>query len=90
MDTSVDREACPLNLAPTTSTMITMVLGDALAVSLKLGEYISDAFPEVEVIYTRDSEFFLGLNERNFLGEGKKLRFEAEFSWKDLSDSRFR
>ena len=34
LDTSVDREACPLNLAPTTSTMITMVLGDALAVSL--------------------------------------------------------
>ena len=34
MDTSVDREACPLNLAPTTSSMITMVLGDALAVSL--------------------------------------------------------
>ena len=29
LDTSVDREACPLNLAPTTSTMITMVLGDA-------------------------------------------------------------
>ena len=34
LDISVDREACPLNLAPTTSTMITMVLGDALAVSL--------------------------------------------------------
>ena len=34
LDTSVDREACPLNLAPTTSTMITMVLGDALAVGL--------------------------------------------------------
>ena len=34
LDTSVDREACPLNLAPTTSSMITMVLGDALAVSL--------------------------------------------------------
>jgi len=34
LDMSVDREACPLNLAPTTSTMITMVLGDALAVSL--------------------------------------------------------
>ena len=34
LDTSVDREAFPLNLAPTTSTMITMVLGDALAVSL--------------------------------------------------------
>ena len=36
----------------------------ALAVSLKLGKYISDAFPEVEVIYTRDSDFFLELNER--------------------------
>ena len=34
LDTSVDREACPLNLAPTTSSMITMVLGDALAISL--------------------------------------------------------
>ena len=34
LDMSVDREACPLNLAPTTSTMITMVLGDALTVSL--------------------------------------------------------
>tara|TARA_E500000331_G_scaffold351461_1_gene398167 strand:- start:470 stop:1630 length:1161 start_codon:yes stop_codon:yes gene_type:complete len=36
----------------------------ALAVSLKLGKYISNAFPEVEVIYTRDSDFFLELNER--------------------------
>ena len=36
----------------------------ALAVSLKLGKYISDAFAEVEVIYTRDSDFFLELNER--------------------------
>jgi len=36
----------------------------ALTVSLKLGKYISDAFPEVEVIYTRDSDFFLELNER--------------------------
>ena len=34
LDMSVDREACPLNLAPTTSSMITMVLGDALAVGL--------------------------------------------------------
>lgn len=31
---SIDKEACPLNLAPTTSTTATLVLGDALAVSL--------------------------------------------------------
>lgn len=30
----VIREACPLNLAPTTSTTVTLVLGDALAIAL--------------------------------------------------------
>lgn len=34
LDCSVEREACPLNLAPTTSTLCTMAMGDALAVSL--------------------------------------------------------
>lgn len=34
LDISVDREACPLNLAPTTSSLNTLVLGDALAVAL--------------------------------------------------------
>jgi arabinose-5-phosphate isomerase len=34
LDISVDREACPLNLAPTTSTLNTLVLGDALSVAL--------------------------------------------------------
>lgn len=31
---SVEREACPLNLAPTSSTTATLVMGDALAVAL--------------------------------------------------------
>ena len=34
LDTSVTKEACPLNLAPTSSTTVTLVLGDALAISL--------------------------------------------------------
>lgn len=34
LDISVEKEACPLNLAPTTSTTVTLALGDALAVSL--------------------------------------------------------
>lgn len=33
-DTGVEREVCPNNLAPTTSTLVTMGLGDALAVAL--------------------------------------------------------
>jgi len=34
LDTSVDKEACPLNLAPTTSTTAALAMGDALAVAL--------------------------------------------------------
>lgn len=34
LDISVESEACPLNLAPTSSTTVTLALGDALAVAL--------------------------------------------------------
>jgi arabinose-5-phosphate isomerase len=34
LDISVSSEACPLNLAPTTSTTVTLVMGDALAIAL--------------------------------------------------------
>ena len=34
LDAAVDKEACPLNLAPTASTTATLALGDALAVTL--------------------------------------------------------
>ena len=34
LDTSVDREVCPFNLAPTTSTTAQMAMGDALAITV--------------------------------------------------------
>ena len=34
LDASVDKEACPLNLAPTTSTTVALAMGDALAMTL--------------------------------------------------------
>ncbi|HEX9630460.1 MAG TPA: KpsF/GutQ family sugar-phosphate isomerase [Pyrinomonadaceae bacterium] len=34
IDASVDAEACPLNLAPTTSTSVALAIGDALALTL--------------------------------------------------------
>ncbi len=34
VDAAVDQEACPLNLAPTTSTTVALALGDALAMTL--------------------------------------------------------
>lgn len=36
----------------------------ALNVSLKAGEYIKEAFPNVKVLYTRDSDEFIPLHER--------------------------
>lgn len=35
LDASVEREACPLNLAPTTSVVVALALGDALAMTLQ-------------------------------------------------------
>jgi len=34
LDASVDKEACPLNLAPTTSTTVALAIGDALAMTV--------------------------------------------------------
>ena len=34
LDVKVDSEACPLGLAPTTSTTASLVMGDALAIAL--------------------------------------------------------
>lgn len=45
LNTSVDKEACPNNLAPTTSTTAQMVMGDALAVCLmELNEFTGKDF----------------------------------------------
>jgi arabinose-5-phosphate isomerase len=45
LDTTVDVEACPNNLAPTTSTVAQMAMGDALAVALiKCRDFNSDDF----------------------------------------------
>ncbi len=42
-----------------------------LSVALKLGKYIQQAFPEVEVIYTRKEDVFIGLDERSRLANEK-------------------
>jgi len=45
LNTTVDKEACPNNLAPTTSTTAQMVMGDALAVCLmELNEFTGRDF----------------------------------------------
>lgn len=45
LNTTVDQEACPINLAPTSSTTAQMVMGDALAVCLmEIKEFSSKDF----------------------------------------------
>ncbi len=47
LDISVDEEACPNDLAPTSSTTATLVMGDALAVTLlQLKEFTAEDFAE--------------------------------------------
>jgi arabinose-5-phosphate isomerase len=42
LDASVDQEACPLNLAPTTSTTVALAIGDALAMALMSGRGLTE------------------------------------------------
>src|SRR6185295_14472313 len=45
LNIGVTKEACPLGLAPTTSTTVTLALGDALALALlKLRGFTADDF----------------------------------------------
>lgn len=45
LHTPIEEEACPLNMAPTCSTTVALVVGDALAVALmKLRDFRSDDF----------------------------------------------
>ena len=43
LDITVEREVCPNNLAPTTSALVTLALGDALAVSLITARHFQPA-----------------------------------------------
>lgn len=45
LDVSVDREVCPNNLAPTSSSLATLAMGDALAVSLmRMRGFVAEDF----------------------------------------------
>lgn len=48
VDVSVDREVCPNNLAPTSSTLATLAIGDTLAVSLmRLRGFVEEDFAQL-------------------------------------------
>ena len=64
LNTTVDQEACPINLAPTSSTTAQMVMGDALAVCLmELKEFNSNDFAKYHPGGTLGKQLYLRVAE---------------------------
>jgi arabinose-5-phosphate isomerase len=64
LNTTVDQEACPINLAPTSSTTAQMVMGDALAICLmELKEFNSSDFAKYHPGGTLGKKLYLRVAE---------------------------
>lgn len=64
LNTTVDQEACPINLAPTSSTTAQMVMGDALAVCLmELKEFNSSDFAKYHPGGTLGKKLYLKVED---------------------------
>ena len=64
LDISVKKEACPLNVAPTASTTVTMALGDALAVVLlKMRGFNKEDFARLHPGGSLGKKLFLKVDE---------------------------
>jgi arabinose-5-phosphate isomerase len=81
LNTTVPQEACPNNLAPTTSTTAQMVMGDALAVCLmEMKGFTSEDFAKFhpggtlgKKLYLRVSDLY-PQNEKPFVKAGSSLK----------------
>jgi arabinose-5-phosphate isomerase len=64
LNTTVEQEACPINLAPTSSTTAQMVMGDALAVCLmEIKEFNSNDFAKYHPGGTLGKKLYLRVQE---------------------------
>ena len=105
LETSVDKEICPLNLAPTASTAVSMAIGDAMAIAWMQMSGVSEkdfAFNhpsgqlgkrltlEVQDIM-QPIENFKGLNEKTSLKEiiSEITKGRAGFAWVKDSNKLF-
>lgn len=74
MNTTVEQEACPNNLAPTTSTTAQLVMGDALAVTLmELKGFGSDDFARFHPGGTLGKKLYLRVADLYVINEKPKV-----------------
>lgn len=81
LNTTVEKEACPNNLAPTTSTTAQMVMGDALAVCLmEIKGFNKEDFAKFhpggalgKKLYLRVADLIIH-NEKPVVGEGASIK----------------
>ncbi|HWC52205.1 MAG TPA: KpsF/GutQ family sugar-phosphate isomerase [Chitinophagaceae bacterium] len=74
LNTTVEQEACPNNLAPTTSTTAQLVMGDALAVSLmELKGFGSDDFARFHPGGTLGKKLYLRVADLYVINEKPKV-----------------
>lgn len=74
LNTSVEQEACPNNLAPTTSTTAQLVMGDALAVTLmEIKGFKSDDFARIHPGGTLGKKLYLKVADLFLINEKPKV-----------------
>lgn len=83
INTTVEKEACPNNLAPTTSTTAQLVMGDALAVCLlNARKFSSDDFARYHPGGALGKQLYLTL--KDFIFTNPKPQVKAEDEIKDV------
>jgi len=83
LNTYVEKEACPNNLAPTTSTTAQLVMGDALAISLlQLKGFSSEDFAKYHPGGALGKRLYLRVED--IVGNNLKPQIEADASVKEV------
>jgi arabinose-5-phosphate isomerase len=81
LDTTVDAEACPNNLAPTTSTAAQMAMGDALAVALiKCRDFRSEDFAKYHPGGALGKKLYLTLADIASVNEKPTVKADASLT----------
>ncbi len=87
IDTFVEREACPLGLAPTASSTLMLALGDALAVSLmKIRGFTTEQFAQTHPSGTLGRQLFVTVGDLMKTGDAMPVIFETATIYSALKE----